>query len=350
MTTSARRLPLFVGALVVALLGLAVAAYAYDHSRRDVIAKGVSIAGVDVGGLRPAAAQAKVSAALLAPLDRPIEVRYGAHVWHLSGRAAGVTVDTAALVSQALAVSRQGDIFARVARDLTGGAVHRDIPMRISYSHAAVRRLTARVRARVNRAAVDASVTPAAGGLREVSGHDGLWVDGTALAVGVERALTQGSAPRTIEVPTRVVRPRVGTAQLAARYPAYIIVDRSGFTLRLYEHLRLTRSYQIAVGMQGLQTPPGMYSIQWKQVDPPWYVPKDSWAGPLAGQTIPPGPRDPLKARFMSFDGGAGIHGIDPSEYSTIGHNASHGCVRMRIPDVIDLYGRTPVGTPVFIA
>ena len=49
----------------------------------------------------------------------------------------------------------------------------------------------------------------------------------------------------------------------------------------------------------------------------------------------------------MAFNGGAGIHGIDPGEYSSIGHDASHGCMRMRIPDVISLYARTPVGTPV---
>ena len=52
----------------------------------------------------------------------------------------------------------------------------------------------------------------------------------------------------------------------------------------------------------------------------------------------------------MAFNGGAGIHGIDPAEYSSIGHDASHGCVRMRIPDVISLYARTPVGTPVYVA
>jgi lipoprotein-anchoring transpeptidase ErfK/SrfK len=52
----------------------------------------------------------------------------------------------------------------------------------------------------------------------------------------------------------------------------------------------------------------------------------------------------------MGFDGGAGIHGIDPSEYSTIGHDASHGCIRMTIPDVISLYGQVSVGTPVYIA
>ena len=139
------------------------------------------------------------------------------------------------------------------------------------------------------------------------------------------------------------------TAELAAKYPAYIVVDRATFRLKLYSHLKLARTYEIAVGMEGLETPAGLHHIEWKQVNPPWYVPKKAWAGSLAGTVVPPGPGDPLKARFMSFEGGAGIHGIDPSEYSSIGHDASHGCVRMRIPDVIDLYARTPVGTPVYI-
>ncbi|HVF77945.1 MAG TPA: L,D-transpeptidase, partial [Solirubrobacteraceae bacterium] len=70
----------------------------------------------------------------------------------------------------------------------------------------------------------------------------------------------------------------------------------------------------------------------------------------LAGKTIEPGPDNPIKARWMAFNGGAGIHGIDPSAYSSIGTDASHGCVRMRIPDVISLYARSPVGTPVYVA
>jgi lipoprotein-anchoring transpeptidase ErfK/SrfK len=150
-------------------------------------------------------------------------------------------------------------------------------------------------------------------------------------------------------VPAHDIKPAVTTSQLASRYPAYIVIDRGSFRLRFYEHLKLTRTYEIAVGMEGLETPAGLHKIEWEQVDPPWYVPKKAWAGALAGTVVPPGPGDPLKARFMSFEGGAGIHGIDPSEYETIGHDASHGCVRMRIPDVIDLYSKSPVGTPVYI-
>jgi len=154
----------------------------------------------------------------------------------------------------------------------------------------------------------------------------------------------------TVAVLTHKVHPAVGVSQLASKYPAYIIIDRAAFRLRFYRHLKLADTYEIAVGMEGLETPAGLHSIEWKQVDPPWYVPNKAWAGALAGTVVPPGPEDPLKARFMSFDGGAGIHGIDPSEYESIGHDASHGCVRMRIPDVISLYSHAPVGTPVYIA
>jgi lipoprotein-anchoring transpeptidase ErfK/SrfK len=64
---------------------------------------------------------------------------------------------------------------------------------------------------------------------------------------------------------------------------------------------------------------------------------------------IPGGvPENPLKARWLGIYDGAGIHGTDAT-YS-IGSNASHGCIRMLIPDVIELYDQVPVGAPVYIA
>jgi lipoprotein-anchoring transpeptidase ErfK/SrfK len=153
-----------------------------------------------------------------------------------------------------------------------------------------------------------------------------------------------------VDAVTRTVAPKVGTNALAKRYPAYIIIDRKAHQLRFFQHLKLDRTFPIAVGKSGLETPAGLYDVQWKEENPKWRVPNSAWAGDLAGKTIEPGPNDPIKARWMAFDGSAGIHGIDPSEYSSIGHDASHGCVRMRIPDVISLYARSPVGTPVYIA
>ncbi|MGH2919521.1 MAG: L,D-transpeptidase, partial [Solirubrobacteraceae bacterium] len=56
---------------------------------------------------------------------------------------------------------------------------------------------------------------------------------------------------------------------------------------------------------------------------------------------------NPLKARWMGITGSVGIHGTG-QDYS-IGTRASHGCIRMHVWDVIALYNRVPIGTPVLI-
>jgi len=342
-----RMLPFGIAAAVLAVLFAAM--YLYDHTRRDTIAPGVKIAGVPVGGLSAAGARQKLKGELVQHLAKPVVVRVGTRHWTLGPHAADVRVDVAAMVDQAISASREGSIFTRTVRNLFGGGLHRDIPLNVVYSHAAVEGLVARVAAGVNRAPRDASVEPAGTGLRTTPAQDGLAVYQRRLGAGVQAALLGDAPSRVVHAPLQRRRPAITTANLAAKYPAYIVVDRATFKLRFYSHLKLSKQYLIAVGMEGLETSPGLYHIQWEQVDPPWYVPKKAWAGALAGTVVPPGPADPLKARFMGFNGGAGIHGVDPSEYSSLGHNASHGCVRMTIPDVIALYSVSPVGTPVFV-
>jgi lipoprotein-anchoring transpeptidase ErfK/SrfK len=337
----------------VALLGLLVvltiAMVVYDHGQRDQIAKGIRIDGIEVGGLSAAAAKTRLDRGVAATMERPITVGLNGRTWQITPRQAGVAVDVEGTVAQALQASRKGSIFSRTWRGLSGGHVDKDLPLQVSYSHAAVKGFVAKVAAAVNVEPRNATVEPSANGLTQVADRVGVAVERKRLSARLAHALTGRVALRSVTVPTLAREPAVTTSDLAAQYPAYIVVDRSQFRLYLYQHLKLASSYEIAVGMQGLETSPGLYHIQWKQTDPPWYVPNSAWAGALAGKTIPPGPEDPLKARFMAFNGGAGIHGIDPSEYSTIGHDASHGCVRMRIPDVIALYARTPVGTPVYV-
>jgi lipoprotein-anchoring transpeptidase ErfK/SrfK len=83
-------------------------------------------------------------------------------------------------------------------------------------------------------------------------------------------------------------------------------------------------------------------------VNAAWTVPNSPWAGDQAGQVIPGGsPENPLKARWMGIFAGAGIHGTDQT--GSLGSAASHGCVRMAIPDVIELYDQVPVKTPIYI-
>jgi L,D-transpeptidase-like protein len=129
-----------------------------------------------------------------------------------------------------------------------------------------------------------------------------------------------GAFAGCLSVALRRTRPRVTGPQLIRRYPHYIVVDRDGFTLRLYRRLRLAESYPIAVGQQGLETPAGLYDVQNKQINPTWTVPNSDWTGAIAGRSIPPGPDNPLKARWLGFDGSAGIHARRTSDHSAQRH------------------------------
>ena len=78
-------------------------------------------------------------------------------------------------------------------------------------------------------------------------------------------------------------------------------------------------------------------------------VPDSDWAGDMAGEIVPGGtPENPLKARWMGIYDGAGIHGTDDED--SLGSSASHGCIRMAVPEVKELYERVEIQTPVFIA
>jgi lipoprotein-anchoring transpeptidase ErfK/SrfK len=344
-------MPFIILAVLLLVAGAAAgAAYVYDHGRQDQIAPGVKIGGVDVGGLSTAAARQRLVERAVQPRRRTLTVRASGHEFTLPAKTSRITADIDVALDRALADSHKGWIGQRVADGLTNKHVDESLSLRIHYAPGVVAKLTERVSAAVRRSPVDASVKPSASGLSVKESARGRALNEKALKQKLAQALTSARRPPNITATTHPVAPNVSTSQLAAKYPAYIIVDRRDHVLRFYQHLKPTQSYPIAVGMQGLETPSGLYDVQWKETNPSWHVPNSAWAGSLAGKTIPPGPDDPIKARWMAFNGGAGIHGIDPSEYSSIGHDASHGCVRMRIPDVISLYSRTPVHTPVYVA
>jgi lipoprotein-anchoring transpeptidase ErfK/SrfK len=335
-------------ALTIAImLGGAGALLAYDSSQAHTIADGITVGGVDVGGLTVVQARSRLRAAYTARLHTALILRDGRRRFRLTPTAAHLRVEAAAAVNQAVARTRADNLFTRVLRSLSGGAIHANFEPAVIVSRPAVDELVDRIRHALDRPMRNATVTISGKSVGPVASRRGLAVDAGRLRMQIKQALAAGTVRRPITIPTRAIPPKVTTSMLAARYPAVITVDRAAFRLRLWKHLRLVKQYRIAVGMAGLQTPAGLYHIQDKQTDPSWHVPNSAWAGSLAGQTIPPGPADPLKARWMGFFDGAGIHGTD--ELSSLGTAASHGCIRMAIPDVIELYNQTPLGTPVYI-
>ena len=287
---------------------------------------------------------------LAARFERPLVVRHGQSTFRLSPEAARLRVDVEPMVRQALARSRRGNILTRAFRNATGGGIDASLPARIRYSEKAVSAFVARVARRVERRPRDARLVPLRNGvLRKVRSRNGIGVERAKLVRAIGRRLLEPGARRVVSVPTAPRAPELTTVDLARRYRTFVTIDREQKRLRLYRNLKLVKAYEIAVGKAGHTTPTGFYRIQTKTVNPAWQAPEEPWAGELAGKLIPPGsPDNPLEARWLGFYGGAGIHGTD--DIASLGTAASHGCIRMSIPDVIELYERVPVRTPVYIA
>ena len=145
-----------------------------------------------------------------------------------------------------------------------------------------------------------------------------------------------------IELAVETVKPRVTPAS----YSSIIVIRRGSHNLSLYRRTTFVRRLGVAVGQSSFPTPIGRFSIVVKARHPWWYPPDSDWAEGL--EPVPPGPGNPLGTRWMGLSAsGVGIHGTPDS--ASIGYSASHGCIRMRIPDAEWLFERVSVGTPVFI-
>ena len=345
-----RRLPVYVfAALAILLVGATGAGYAYDASRSDLVTHGIRAGGITIGGLRANEARALLEDELAAPLQEPFRVEVGRRSFTLPAERAAIRTDVEAMVQQALRHSRSGDPLSRTVRDVRGERLSVDVPLQVSYSPRAVRGLVRRVKRKVDREPRNARLRYSASSLQPVPGHTGRAVSGRRLERMIRAEIADPRADRVVRTRARRVRPEVTTETLADRHPVVITVDRTNYRLRFWNRLKLERTYEIAVGQVGLETPAGLYRIQNKAIDPDWRVPDSDWAGDLRGKLIKGGtPENPLKARWMGIYDGAGIHGT--ADEDSLGTSASHGCIRMRVSEVKELYEKVPVNAPVYIA
>ena len=135
-----------------------------------------------------------------------------------------------------------------------------------------------------------------------------------------------------------------------------ILVVQSKTTIYLYDNTKVIKTYRCAVGQKAWPTPNGVFHIGKKVKMPTWTNGDASWSKGMPAY-VGPGPNNPLGTRalyvYSGKSGGSDIgvrfHGVPPSENSSIGHAASHGCLRMHRKDVENFYPRIPVGTLVTI-
>jgi hypothetical protein len=328
---------LALSALVLAAV-LAAPASAQAPRPGEAIAAGVSAAGVDLSGATLRIAEDRIDALLGPKIGRDVIVKAGGKTLRLKAADAKVALDARRTARRALYAGRK----------LPAGQTV-DVGLALSHARLPVRAFAQRVARETARRPRDATVRITLRHIYRKRAVVGAAVDATALAGVIDAALDQPRASRVFR-PERTERlsPKVNANDLARVYGTILTVDRTTFRLRLFKGLKFVKSYGIAVGAAGHDTPAGTYTIANKQVNPAWHVPNSDWAGSLAGSVVPGGaPNNPLKARWLGIADGVGIHGT--SESWSIGSRASHGCIRMHVPDVIDLYPRVPVGTKVLI-
>ncbi len=294
------------------------------------IKAGVTVAGVDLSGQTREQAIATLTPVLSGrPSDADVVVRIGGRAHRLRMNAIDYGFDVERTASR--------------ARNATAGTAVTPV---YAWDAAKLRTWSTRV-AKNGRAARNATVRIGIVKHRITSARNGWRVTIGAVERIVVGALNVPEAPRGgLLVRTQRTTPTVTNNALRSQYGTVITVDRQTFKLRLFKRLKLSKTYNVAVGAAGHTTPAGTYSITSKQVNPAWYVPNSAWAGALAGTVVPGGaPNNPLRARWMGLRDAIGIHGT--GDLGSIGSRASKGCIRMLPKDVIDLYDRTPMGTTV---
>ncbi len=333
---SARRLVVS-SCLAAAALLVAVPAAATPPLPGERIPGGVSAAGIDVSGLTVDEASVRLYDAVHEQIELgDITAQAADTTWTLKPDDTGLVFDSLMSAKRAL----------YAGRDAAGRPV--DVPLVVTFRKSAVNAFVATIGDRLHRPARDAQLKITLRRVRVTHSKPGRDIDRKGLAKQIAAALGDPRLARSFTPKPRRVKAKLTADKLRASASTVLTISQKTFTLRLFKRLKVVKRYKVAVGQRQYPTPRGRFSIVSKQVNPVWSVPNSPWAGELAGTTVDGGSAaNPLKARWMGIVNGVGIHGT--GEGGSIGSRASHGCIRMHVSDVIALYKRVPVGTPVLI-
>ena len=319
-----RRSLIVTAVLALSLTALAPVARAADPE--PVAVAGVTIGGIGVAGLTKAQAVAAVNTAYTSGLVR---VHAGSKLFKLPVRRMKVSLpDISAAADAAVVRTAPGDVL-----------------LSVTYDRPAMLAAIAGISRSVGRKAVNAHWGWKGRAPVAVAEHAGTALDRADLRVTLVAALR---APGAREITARLTKVRARLSR--AKLPPAITISRGGNNLHLYRFSKgktvLWRRFGVATGQASFPTPKGLFRIIQMQRNPWWIPPSSSWA--KGAKPIPPGPGNPLGTRWMGISSPAvGIHGTPDA--ASIGYSASHGCIRMRIPDAEWLFNHVKIGAPVRI-
>lgn len=136
----------------------------------------------------------------------------------------------------------------------------------------------------------------------------------------------------------------------------HVVINMPQTRLFVYQDGQLKKSYPVAVGKMLTQTPIGSYGVTGIFKDPTWHVPKSIQEemrkkGKTVETEVPPGPENPLGKVFMRIGEprlGLGMHGTNAP--GSVPGFRSHGCIRLKNDDALELAGTISVGAAVTMA
>jgi lipoprotein-anchoring transpeptidase ErfK/SrfK len=325
--------------------GISFACYRYEEARADRILPGVTIAGVDVGGMTRSEAIQAVRSVAVQELDSELAVTVGDSRWIATRSDLGRRANVAKAVREALAVSDSMSTFDRFWHRFRDEPVGREIDLEYHTVGPGVADLVRRIAKDVFRAPRNAAIGLDDDGvdLTFTKARAGTKLDTDAAVADIRQALDVDAARARLSM--TAVAPKLTQSTMGRT--VVVRVDQN--TLYLYEGFHVIRSWPVATAKPGFTTPTGEWSIYDKQVDPTWHNPApDGWG---AGEplVVGPGPGNPMgpRALYITAPGLIRIHGT--SDPSSIGRYASHGCIRMYNEDIITLYPMVPEGTKVIV-
>ena len=326
--------------LLLALSGVAYATYSYDKTYDGKIFPGITVGGVDVGGMTREEALTAVEAASKTQLDREITVSWKERHWTVTPRKLGAKSNAEQLVQKAMDISSHTNVLQRARMALLGDSLDYQRDLAITYPHQGVRGFVEGVASSLDREPIDAGIDYSSGWVKVTGAREGRTVKTKQSRIALNRALRHERDDVTLAVKT--TEPEVQEDHFSKVLLLHIGENR----LYLYENGKITHTYVVATGQPAYPTPTGLYEVVEKRYMPTWVNPDPTGWGSTMPASIPPGPGNPLGTRAINWSAsGIRFHGTEAT-YS-LGYNASHGCVRMAMPDVEELYDLVDVGTPI---
>jgi len=345
----ASRVFMVIAAVFMLMLSASLAwAVVSDYQSHGVIPEGVTVAGKSLSGMTEAEARVAMQDAVSAPMLRPVTVAGDNKTWQLDP-ASMVAIDVDAMINEAYSTRRSATFVRRLDNQLRNTPLPKDVQPAFSVDTTAVTEWVAKTAAEVDRAPHDASRTIVGYAFKITPGADGRKVDRAASVASITKTLgaeaALASADRSVDLKIVSTKPKVTESS----FKTAIIVSTSQCKIWLYEGAKLITTYPCAPGRPAFPTPKGDFFIQSKQHMAPWYNPGSEWAKDMP-KVIPGGPSNPMGVDKIGINSsGIFFHGIPRSEFSSIGTQASHGCMRMMPSAVRDLYGRVDIGDLVYI-